>query len=312
MLNNFSKRQMTNCFDRYFTNNLFSELYFPSYIKKTRQTTDENYLVSIGYYPGMVKCYDLNNFSIKFQRVLSSCINDFQIVSEDWKQILFLCSNKIEVHSMSGNHFNIKMPEAAYVFKYIKKENVVYIPTLNGNILRYSLIKCKSLKKINNLSDGSKISCSFSSQKNMIAFGTSRGYVEFWDTRVTKNFINIFDVTKFLNSNDKISKIKFDQKNTYNINIGTQKGNLFIYDIRRSIPLVSKKISSKNEVLSITQLNSDIAVSTFNCIKIISPDQANTKYKINFPTKINDLYFFSKYNCILISSNHKRLGVIYL
>ena len=51
---------------------------------------DGQYVLATGIYKPRVRCYDLHNLGIKFERCLDSEVVAFQVLSEDYTKMVFL------------------------------------------------------------------------------------------------------------------------------------------------------------------------------------------------------------------------------
>uniref|UniRef100_A0A803M266 PIN-like protein n=1 Tax=Chenopodium quinoa TaxID=63459 RepID=A0A803M266_CHEQI len=62
-----------------------------------------------GIYPPQVKVYELRELSLKFERHLVSEIVDFEVMSDDYSKIAFMCADRsICLHAKYGSHYKIK------------------------------------------------------------------------------------------------------------------------------------------------------------------------------------------------------------
>lgn len=58
-----------------------------------------------------VKCYELSQLAIKFERHMDSEIVDFQILEEDYSKMTFLCADRsVNFHAKYGFHHKIRTP----------------------------------------------------------------------------------------------------------------------------------------------------------------------------------------------------------
>lgn len=58
---------------------LLQDFQFPSACQHIKVTPDEQYIFATGYHPPILKVYDLNNLSLKFDRHLDAEVVDFQV-----------------------------------------------------------------------------------------------------------------------------------------------------------------------------------------------------------------------------------------
>jgi len=57
---------------------------------------DGQYIIATGIYKPRVKCFDVNNLSMKFERCFDSEVVTFEILSEDYSKVkLFLNENNL-------------------------------------------------------------------------------------------------------------------------------------------------------------------------------------------------------------------------
>ena len=62
-------------------------------------------MLATGIYKPRLRCYDLNNLGLKFERCLDSEVVDFTILSQDYSKLVMLhCDRYVELHSMGGRY----------------------------------------------------------------------------------------------------------------------------------------------------------------------------------------------------------------
>eukprot|EP00878_Enallax_costatus_P035276 GHUV01039292.1.p1 GENE.GHUV01039292.1~~GHUV01039292.1.p1 ORF type:complete len:189 (+),score=7.13 GHUV01039292.1:683-1249(+) len=90
---------------------LLQDLQFPSACQRIKITPDQQYIYATGYHPPMIKLYDLNNLSLKFDRHLDAEVVDFQVLSDDYSKAAFLCSDRsVSFHARFGTYFKTRTP----------------------------------------------------------------------------------------------------------------------------------------------------------------------------------------------------------
>eukprot|EP00879_Flechtneria_rotunda_P026207 GHRR01027931.1.p1 GENE.GHRR01027931.1~~GHRR01027931.1.p1 ORF type:complete len:211 (+),score=60.47 GHRR01027931.1:629-1261(+) len=90
---------------------LLQDLQFPSSCQRIKITPDQQYIYASGYHPPMMKLYDLNNLSLKFDRHLDAEVVDFQILSDDYSKVVLLCADRsICFHARFGSYFKTRTP----------------------------------------------------------------------------------------------------------------------------------------------------------------------------------------------------------
>jgi ribosome biogenesis protein ENP2 len=59
----------------------------PSLSTAVRVSADRNFILATGIYKPRVRCYDVNNLSMKFERCFDSEVITFEILSEDYSKV---------------------------------------------------------------------------------------------------------------------------------------------------------------------------------------------------------------------------------
>lgn len=60
----------------------------PGISSAMRVSKDGQYIMTTGIYKPRIKCYDVNNLSLKFERCLDSEVVTFEILSDDYTKVL--------------------------------------------------------------------------------------------------------------------------------------------------------------------------------------------------------------------------------
>lgn len=73
---------------------LIQEFDMPGVSTSMRVSNDGQYIMATGIYKPRIKCYDVNNLSLKFERCLDSEVVTFEILSDDYTKvrIVYLCT----------------------------------------------------------------------------------------------------------------------------------------------------------------------------------------------------------------------------
>lgn len=53
-----------------------------------RMSPDNQYILATGTYKPRVKCFEVNNLSIKFERCFDSEVETFEVLSDDYSKIV--------------------------------------------------------------------------------------------------------------------------------------------------------------------------------------------------------------------------------
>lgn len=66
---------------------LIEEFDMPGVSTSIRISKDGQYIMATGIYKPRLKCFDVNNLSLKFERCLDSEVVTFEILSEDYSKV---------------------------------------------------------------------------------------------------------------------------------------------------------------------------------------------------------------------------------
>ncbi len=119
---------------------LLQDFEFPTSSEKIRLCKDERYIGAIGSYPPEFRLYDTDQLSMKFMRRLDSEIVDFIFLDDDWKKVVFLCSDRtIEFHAQYGKHHKLRTPKVGRCMVYDQARANLLIAGSCSDIFRIDL-----------------------------------------------------------------------------------------------------------------------------------------------------------------------------
>ena len=80
---------------------LIQDFEMPAVSDCLKISRDGQYVLATGIYKPRVRCYDLHNLGIKFERCLDSEVVSFEVLSEDYTKMVFLhCDRYVFVRSV--------------------------------------------------------------------------------------------------------------------------------------------------------------------------------------------------------------------
>lgn len=68
---------------------MIQEFDMPAVSSTVKMTPDGQYIFATGIYKPRVKCFDVNNLSLKFERCFDSESITFEILSDDYSKVIF-------------------------------------------------------------------------------------------------------------------------------------------------------------------------------------------------------------------------------
>eukprot|EP01060_Flectonema_neradi_P031599 TRINITY_DN4827_c0_g1_i1.p1 TRINITY_DN4827_c0_g1~~TRINITY_DN4827_c0_g1_i1.p1 ORF type:complete len:652 (+),score=145.30 TRINITY_DN4827_c0_g1_i1:76-2031(+) len=241
-----------------------------------RMTRDRNYMWIAGEYPAQLRCYDLNEVTMKFSRHVESQIVDMCCVTDDYKKIVLLERNRfIEFHSQGGRHARIRAPKEGRAIGYDSRSASVVVPTSSPNVYLFDCDAGCFREAITTTADANDCLAICESHP-LLAVGGENGQVEFADLR-TRDRVGILDAVAMLDpesrqSDDEvgITALTFDGSGM-RLLAGTSSGIVGVFDLRKQTPLLVK---DHNNTLPIRR------IMTHNCFDkrlIASADEKGIK-----------------------------------
>lgn len=211
---------------------LLQDLEMPISSNKVRQSPDGRFLIVGGTYSPRIRCYELSEMSMKFERYLDSEVVDIQILSEDYGKLAILGADRsVSFHAPYGNHSVIRLPTFGRAMAYEKKTCDLLVVSSGkrvspgaaaaggqamGEIYRFNLDEGRFSQPYNFTSalrqkkvvdaDNTRVlqlggSCiAVSPTHSLSAIGAEDGTVRFWDNRAPlSSSQSDVDLTPFLN-----------------------------------------------------------------------------------------------------------------
>ena len=254
---------------------LIQDFEFPIASNQLRQSPDGKFIVATGTYQPRMRCYELSEYSMKFERYLDSESIDLAYLSSDFGKLAFLCADRyIRFHAPYGHHTEMRIPSFGRAMAYEMSNCTLMVPARNGLVYRLDLEEGRFRAPLvprehfvtPNRGSGNKNSSVFSGAcievspaHSLTGVGCEDGVVRFWDNRSgNAPFVNV-DVAAALRSSNFNSGNGNDNDNDlyYNISgknpkeiaslcysdsgmhmaVGTRGGCVLLYDMRSSKPM---------------------------------------------------------------------------
>lgn len=201
---------------------------------------DGQFIVATGTYKPRVKCFDVNQLSMKFERCFDSEPVKMEILSEDYSKLVFLhCDRFLEFHAAHGRHYRLRIPKFGRDLVYHSPSCDLFVVGHSSDIYRLNLERGQFMEPYQ--TEASCVNCAdVNSEHHLLCVGTQESTVEAWDPR-TRERCGILDVALKLQYNKvfpAITAMKF--KSGIQLAVGTQSGHVLMYDLRSSKPLLVK------------------------------------------------------------------------
>lgn len=270
-----------------------------------RVSEDGDWIVSTGTYKPQMHVHYTPHLSLSYARHTNVLNETFILLSSDYSKSLHLQTDRfLEFHNPGGCHYTTRIPRYGRDLKYDRRSAEALIPCVGvnengmGEVFRLNLEVGRFMKgyEVDVGSDdfttlgggalqggihaGSVNTAAIGeSSHNLLAFGTSIGTVEFWDSR-SRSRVGILapppntTSTSFDESRYEITALEFN-RNGLTLAAGSSTGLIHTYDLRSPIPLLRKDQGYGYPIHTLTFLesNSSSAQSLSATDKILSSDK---------------------------------------
>jgi ribosome biogenesis protein ENP2 len=224
-----------------------------------RVSEDGEWVMSTGTYKPQIHTHYLPHLSLSFARHTTSLNLTFLLLSSDYSKSLHLQTDrKLEFHTPGGCHYETRLPRYGRDLQYDKRSAEALIPAVgvnttgSGEVYRLNLEMGRYMKPYQvdvggddmasagggalqgGIHTGSVNTAVIAEDShNLLAFGTSIGTVEFWDSR-SKGKIGMLT-----RQDGEITALDFDRSGL-SLATGSSEGLVQIFDLRKPVPLLRK------------------------------------------------------------------------
>uniref|UniRef100_A0A8C2XSQ2 Nucleolar protein 10 n=1 Tax=Cyclopterus lumpus TaxID=8103 RepID=A0A8C2XSQ2_CYCLU len=284
---------------------LIQDFEMPTVCTSIKVSRDGQFILAAGTYKPRIRCYDTYQLSLKFERCLDS----------DGKSLVFLHSNRyVEFHSQHGQYYKTRIPKFGRDFSYHYPSCDLYFVGASSQVFRLNLEQGRFLNSLQTDAVENNV-CDINPVHHLFATGTSEGRVECWDPRV-RNRVGVLDcaLSSLSEGADlpSISALKFN--GSLAMAVGTSTGQVLLYDLRSSRPLLVKDHFYSLPIKSINfhdQL--DLVVSADSkIIKLWNKDTGKAFSSIQPQTNINDVCIYPNSGMLFTANEDPKMNTFYV
>lgn len=248
---------------------LLQDFEFEEASQCVRVSPDGNWVMSTGTYKPQIHTHYLPHLSLSFARHTNALNETFILLSDDYSKSLHLQTDRLlEFHTPGGLHHTARIPRYGRDLKYNKRNAEALVPAVGvnadgmGEVYRLNLeigrfMKCYEVDVGGDdllsfgggalqggIRTGSVNTAAIAEESHgLLAFGTSMGTVEFWDSR-SRNRVSILGppaspFNEDRESRPQISALAFNRSGLQ-LATGSSTGIVHTYDMRSPVPLLKK------------------------------------------------------------------------
>ncbi|XP_050312689.1 nucleolar protein 10 [Anthonomus grandis grandis] len=223
---------------------LIQDFDMPGLSTTVKVSNDGNYVLATGIYKPRIKCFDVNNLSLKFERCFDSEAVTFEVLSDDYSKIVFLqCDRYVEFHAGYGRYYRLRIPKFGRDMKYHPSSCDLFVVGASPEVYRLNLERGQFMTPFG--TSASEVNrCAVNPAHQLFVCGTQEGRVEAWDPRV-KERVGVLDCAftcvnenKELQGFPSVTALKFND--AVHMGVGTATGQILLYDIRSDKPFTVK------------------------------------------------------------------------
>ena len=213
---------------------LLQDFSMPVSSSKLLQSKDGRYIIASGTYSPRIRCYELDQLSMKFERYVDAEVVDMTMLSDDYgKMALLLNDRNVLFHAPYGQHYTLRIPTFGRMMAYepttcelmiactgkagrnsVSKTHgggeVYRINLEEGRFsapLNYSASQSTRTNQINTTAPVVAGNCiAISPAHALTALGGDDGIIRFWDNRLPpNNALDNININPFCNLDVKSS-----------------------------------------------------------------------------------------------------------
>lgn len=230
-----------------------------------RISDDGQWAMSTGTYKPQIHAHYLPNLALSFARHTDTINKTFLILSSDYSKTVHLQEDRsIEFHTPGGCHYRLRIPRYGRDLAYNKNSAELLVPAVgvNGNgmgeVYRVNLEQGRFMRPYEvdvggddfasagggalqgGINTGSVNTAVVASEShNLMAFGTSLGTVEYWDSRSRDRVTTLQPPTDQFEDTIGVTALDFHRSGMTTA-VGTSNGLIYLYDLRSPVPLLKK------------------------------------------------------------------------
>ena len=287
---------------------------------RLKQTRDGKFIIAAGVYKPHFRVFELAEMSMKFDRHTDCETVQFQILSEDWRKMVFLQADRsIEFHSPMGMHYRTRIPRFGRDLAYMYPTCDLLAAGAGNQVFRLNLEQGQFLNPFE--TDCPGVNCmDISPAHQLLSLGGEDGHVEFWDARARRR-VGRFDVGEQIVSQwgssasafqafPEITQLKFHSDGlTYGV--GTKTGQVLLYDLRTTKPMLTRDHQYEQPIRKIMfHQDGHVISADTKIIKIWNKDTGKPYTSIEPENDINDVLVDS--GLVMTANESPRMNIFFI
>lgn len=299
---------------------LIQDFEMPAISDRIRISKDGQYVLATGIYKPRLRCYDLHNLGLKFERCLDSEVINFEILSEDYNKVVFLhCDRYVEFHSQGGRYYRLRIPVFGRDMAYHQGTADLYFVGSGSQIYRLNLEQGRFMNSY--ATNSPSLNCiSIMPSHSLVLSGSVDGRVEAWDPRQRERVGTLDCAIHCVAGGEEMSSVPqvtcLSSRDSLNIAVGTSTGQVLLYDVRASKPILSKDhmygLSIKKVAFTEGAEQPLVLSMDGQVVRIWDRENGKPYTSIESTAEFNDLVLYPKSGLMFLANEQPRMQVFYI
>ncbi|KAL9642790.1 hypothetical protein ABK040_009865 [Willaertia magna] len=303
--------------------NLIDDLEFPTATSNICLAGDENHLFATGLYPPQIRCFLLDELTMKFKRHVDYEILKLCPLTSDFKKLATLCVDRyVELHAQWGSYYRFRIPKFGRDIAYHDHSAELLMVGSSNEMYRFNLEQGMFRKPTESYTNSEAINTiKINPVHQLFALGCDNGFVECVDPR-TKRVAGVLDAcssigkllsTSIDNVGSSITAFEFDNDGI-SFAVGNDRGRVGLFDLRKQGAIFVKDHLSEQRVVKISyhDLTKNIISADNRTIKIWDKSTGNNFTNLEYPTNISDFCVIPQSGMIMVGGERSKVKPYYI
>ncbi|KAF6775263.1 Ribosome biogenesis protein ENP2 [Paragonimus kellicotti] len=308
---------------------LIQELEMPDSATYITCSPDSQYLFTLGRYKPRVRCYELENLSLKFDRCVDCLPYRMEILSDDYSKFALLEEERwVDVHATGGHFFKFRIPRPGVDISYSPFTCDLFVASSRSAIYRMNLGEGRfNTPLVSSKLEGTAhgfTACAYCKEHSLLLGASTLGRVDGWDAR-TGECVFGMNVSEFApiseDAYDTLIDVKrragvtcVKYKDPLNIALGTSDGMVYIYDLRQNRKPWHTRDTEFRKPVKTVEFHEDKLISLLpHCLKIWYIDTG--KVFVGFDTgraECNWMHHFPNSGLLMIAMESPKISTFFV
>jgi len=299
---------------------LIQDFEMPAISDVIRFSRDGQFVLATGIYKPRLKCYDLNNLGIKFERCLDAEVVTFEILSDYYSKVVFLHSDRyVEFHTQQGRYYRLRIPKYGRDMAYHPNCCDLYFCGTGHEIYRLNLEQGRFLNSLE--TEATSMNCiKINPENSLVCAGTSAGRIEAWDPR-SRTRAGILDCAlQAINPGSAVTSVpaitSINFRDGLTMGVGTSTGQVLLYDLRANKPIRTKDHMYGLPIKKLefhNQHGNDLVLSMdAQTVKIWERETGKPYTSIEATADLNDLCLYPNSGLVFLANEQPKMQVFYV